>query len=121
MIILNSLLQEGFAILIVGIVIVFISLIILFLVYNFIVPAVLNYSNSRRKAWLEQAKSRENARAQAQYDSGEEMAAVSAAVYIFMEETHDEENVILTINKTVKNYSPWSSKIYTTHNLPNRG
>ena len=51
------------------------------------------------------------------YRTGEEITAIAAAIYMFIEETHDEENAILTISKSSKNYSPWSSKIYATHNL----
>jgi hypothetical protein len=32
--------------------------------------------------------------------------------------THDYENTILTINKTARTYSPWSSKIYTLRETP---
>ena len=46
------------------------------------------------------------------------MAAVAAAIYIFLAQNHDEENAILTINKARKDYSPWSSKIYMTHHVP---
>lgn len=121
MIILNSQLQEGFIILFVGIAIVFIALVLLFLVYNFLVPALLSYGYVKRKQWLEKSNNHQEKSNTSLYDSGEEMAAVSAAVHLFLDEIHDEENAILTIGKTVKNYSPWSSKIYTTHRFANRG
>ncbi|MDR1724936.1 MAG: OadG family protein [Bacteroidales bacterium] len=44
--------------------------------------------------------------------SGEEYAAIAAALYMYNEDLHDEENTILTINKVAKVYSPWSSKMY---------
>lgn len=44
--------------------------------------------------------------------SGEEFAAIAAAIYMYNSELHDEENTILTINKVQKTYSPWSSKLY---------
>ena len=34
--------------------------------------------------------------------------------------THDSENTILTINKVKRAYSPWSSKIYSLREVPNR-
>ncbi|MBR1774957.1 MAG: OadG family protein [Bacteroidales bacterium] len=44
--------------------------------------------------------------------SGEALAAISAAIHLYNEELHDEENTILTIVKVEKRYSPWSSKIH---------
>jgi Na+-transporting methylmalonyl-CoA/oxaloacetate decarboxylase gamma subunit len=44
--------------------------------------------------------------------SGEALAAISAAIHLYNEELHDEENTVLTIVKVEKRYSPWSSKIY---------
>ncbi len=44
--------------------------------------------------------------------AGEVMAAISAAIYMYNDELHDEENAILTINKVNRRYSPWSSKIH---------
>ena len=44
--------------------------------------------------------------------SGEALAAISAAIHLYNEELHDEENTILTIVKVEKRYSPWISKIH---------
>ena len=44
--------------------------------------------------------------------SGEEFAAIAAAIHLYNDEMHDEESTILTINKVAKAYSPWSSKLY---------
>jgi glutaconyl-CoA/methylmalonyl-CoA decarboxylase subunit delta len=51
---------------------------------------------------------------------GEETAAIAMAFYLFFDELHDEESGILTIKKTSKTYSPWSSKIYAVRNQFNR-
>jgi Na+-transporting methylmalonyl-CoA/oxaloacetate decarboxylase gamma subunit len=44
--------------------------------------------------------------------TGEENAAIAAALYLFFSELHDEEKYVMTIRKVSKSYSPWSSKIY---------
>ena len=44
--------------------------------------------------------------------TGEENAAIAAALYLFFSELHDEEKYVMTIRKVSKTYSPWSSKIY---------
>ena len=49
--------------------------------------------------------------------SGEVNAAISMALHLCMEDEHDEEDMVLTLKKVSKRYSPWSSKIYTVMNL----
>ena len=44
--------------------------------------------------------------------TGEENAAIAAALYLFFSELHDEEKYVMTIRKVAKTYSPWNSKIY---------
>ncbi len=50
--------------------------------------------------------------------SGEVNAAIAMALYLYQSELHDEENTVLTIHKVSRNYSPWSSKIYTLRKSP---
>lgn len=44
--------------------------------------------------------------------TGEINAAISMALYMYLEEQHDEEELVLTQEKVSRIYSPWSSKIY---------
>ncbi|MDR0659524.1 MAG: OadG family protein [Prevotellaceae bacterium] len=50
--------------------------------------------------------------------SGELYAAIAYALYLYQNEIHDEESAILTIDKVTRDYSPWSSKIYTLRQTP---
>lgn len=50
--------------------------------------------------------------------SGEVNAAIAMALYLYHSELHDNENTVLTIQKVSRNYSPWSSKIYTLRKSP---
>ena len=50
--------------------------------------------------------------------SGEVNAAIAMALYLYQNELHDFENTVLTIQKVSRNYSPWSSKIYTLRKTP---
>lgn len=52
--------------------------------------------------------------------SGEEAAAIAMALHEYMNDAHDVEDMILTINKVKRTYSPWSSKIYTLRQTPKR-
>ncbi|GHT49582.1 hypothetical protein FACS189440_15560 [Bacteroidia bacterium] len=51
--------------------------------------------------------------------SGDIFAAIAMAIYESTE-LHDVENTVLTIKNTARNYSPWSSKIYTLREMPNK-
>lgn len=44
--------------------------------------------------------------------SGDEMAAIALALYLYKNDLHDTESLTLTFNRISKTYSPWSSKIY---------
>jgi glutaconyl-CoA/methylmalonyl-CoA decarboxylase subunit delta len=45
--------------------------------------------------------------------TGEETyAAISLALHLYFKEAHDNEDLRITIQKSMKPYSPWSSKIY---------
>ena len=52
--------------------------------------------------------------------SGETNAAIAAAIHLYNEELHDEENTVLTINRISRTYSPWSSKIHGLNTYFNR-
>ena len=52
--------------------------------------------------------------------TGEETAAIAMALHEYLNDAHDVEDMILTINKVKRTYSPWSSKIYTLCQTPKR-
>lgn len=52
-------------------------------------------------------------------DSGEEIAAIVMALHEHLN-SHDNESHVLTINKVKRAYSPWSSKIYNMRQIPKR-
>jgi hypothetical protein len=45
-------------------------------------------------------------------NESEVMAAIAVALYLNSKEMHDVETLKLTINKSSRPYTPWSSKIY---------
>lgn len=52
---------------------------------------------------------------------GEVNAAIATAIYMHLNELHDEESNIVTIQSISRRYSPWSSKIYSMRNNPGKG
>lgn len=115
MILLDINMEEGLIILLIGMLIVFTSLLLLFAIFHYMMPSILEVHSQKPKTSEEKAAPVVN-----DYTTGEEIAAVSTAIYVFLEEAHDEENAILTINQKPKSYSPWSSKIYATHHFGDR-
>lgn len=106
--------EKGLIILIIGMGIVFMGLVLLHQVFQHIVPFAL--SIGKKKVQVPEINTGDQP-AKQYSRTGEEITAIAAAVHLFMEEAHDEENAILTISSSSKNYSPWSSKIYATHHL----
>jgi Na+-transporting methylmalonyl-CoA/oxaloacetate decarboxylase gamma subunit len=108
-----SRINEGYLILISGLVIVFGALLLLSLFFKYGLPALLFVYRVIIKGPDKKIKD-------IQIDSdrkftGEEAAAIAAAVHLYLNEQHDVENPILTIRQAKKSYSPWSSKIYSTY------
>lgn len=112
-------------IMVIGYVVVFLVLLLLFTVFNNI-PRILDIPKNIRKRREKRAK----AEAQAANGGSEELeesaipgevnAAIAAALHMYFNEMHDEESTVLTIDKVSRRYSPWSSKIYSVMNYPKR-
>lgn len=115
---LSNITDEGVIIAITGYVIVFSALLLLFFVFNNLPKLIyLNLRNRQRKLGKRDEEIKEEVNLNI---SGEVNAAISTALYLYFTEMHDEESNIVTIKKVSRAYSPWSSKIYTVHNLYQR-
>lgn len=103
----------GIGMTVIGYVIVFLALLLLYIVfYNLTRLLTSSLRRSLRKDGhlLEKGQSLEI--------SGEVNAAIAAALYLYYNELHDQENTVLTINRVSRAYSPWSSKIYSLRQYP---
>ncbi len=101
---------------IVGYLVVFIALVLLYFVFNNL-PSVL--SMDLRKLILGK-NDRETALSKEEEVkvTGEINAAIAMAIFLYVNELHDEESGVITIKKISKRYSPWSSKIYGLRQYP---
>lgn len=99
--------------------IVFLALILLYFSFKFV--GNRSVKNNKRKA-AEAAGTVVSENEESQDSTAEQLAAIAAALHKYFEESevHDFENTILTINKVARNYSPWSSKIYTLRETPQK-
>lgn len=97
--------------------VVFLGLLILFLVFKQIGNAAIRASKKNaKKAAGEGVVVADNAGT----ESGEIFAAIATALYEMSDDNHDIENTVLTIRKVQRSYSPWSSKIYSLRQAPNK-
>jgi Na+-transporting methylmalonyl-CoA/oxaloacetate decarboxylase gamma subunit len=106
--------NEGYVVLITGLLIVFSSLLILSLFFKYGLPVMLYVYKIITKR-----KDKKISEIKVEADknfTGEIAAAIGAAVHLYLDQQHDHENAILTIKQVKKPYSPWSSKIYGTQN-----
>jgi len=110
--------SQTWIITLVGWVIVFLALVALIIVFSTI-PKLLSFN--LRSIMKKKGEPREVSTSK-KILTGDENAAISMALYLFFNELHDEESRVITIKRTERRYSPWSSKIYgmTNYNFPTR-
>ncbi|MDR2926977.1 MAG: OadG family protein [Cytophagaceae bacterium] len=87
--------------------VVFLGLLLLYLVFKYVGKVLVGRQNVRKKSVLQREEI-----VSVGDTSGAVYAAISAAIHMYNDEQHDEENAVLTINKVSRTYSPWSSKIH---------
>jgi Na+-transporting methylmalonyl-CoA/oxaloacetate decarboxylase gamma subunit len=105
--------DEGYIILITGLIIVFGGLILLTLFFKFALPAMLDIYKVMKRVGNKKTIEISPKVDKRQF-TGEVAAAISVAIHMYLNKQHDHENAILTIKQARKLYSPWSSKIYGT-------
>ena len=102
-------------IVVVGIGIVFLSLLIVYWFFRYILTFILNFRfrSFARKKGIEPGE----ALTAKTIQSGEVNAAIAMALYQYFNELHDVESGVVTIKRVSRHYSPWSSKLYNMKNL----
>jgi glutaconyl-CoA/methylmalonyl-CoA decarboxylase subunit delta len=100
--------ENGLSLPLIGYLVVFFALIMLYFVFQNL-PKLVGIRSGRSKM-VEPTAAKEG---RLDMDiSGETNAAIGAALHLYFNELHDDENLTLTINKVSKRYTPWNSKIY---------
>lgn len=104
----------GIIIAVTAMMVVFLALIVLYRLFRFI--GHVNQGKLKRKP----RRTAANKTPEASDDvvSGEVVAAISAALYQYEDDTHDQESTILTIERISRRYSPWNSKIFNLRPTP---
>jgi Na+-transporting methylmalonyl-CoA/oxaloacetate decarboxylase gamma subunit len=107
----------GYGMTITAMLVVFFGLILLYLLFKLI--GKIAFSMSEKRAIKAAGYSKEEAKSRVS-ESGEVFAAIAMAISEITDEDHDAENMVLTMKNVERNYSPWSSKIYTLRELPKK-
>lgn len=105
----------GFGMSMIAMTVVFLSLILLYLVFKSTARAFS--IEGKKRSLIKQGKVDE-AKALPTDTSGEINAAIVMGLHLYMSELHDHEQTVLTIKKISRTYSPWSSKIYGLRRSP---
>ncbi len=102
---------DGLLISVVGYTVVLLALAALYYVFRYL-PRLLHL-RARLRLRREGKQSHEG---EELFIGGDVSAAIATALYLYLHEVHDEENVTMTIKKVSRAYSPWSSKIFGVTN-----
>lgn len=112
--------KEGFGMSLTAMSVVFAGLILLYLSFK-LVGNIAVKMGKRNAMKVHGITNKEEAKEQRfGKRSGEEFAAISMAMHEYFDDVHDIEDMIITINKVKRTYSPWSSKIYTLRETPRK-
>jgi glutaconyl-CoA/methylmalonyl-CoA decarboxylase subunit delta len=104
----------GLGIAAIGMGVVFMSLLLLYIVlYN--VSRLLVYRTKRSLQKQGKISAADDKEIQMDADVN---AAIAMGLYMYFQEEHDKESTVLTISRTSRSYSPWSSKIYGLRQYP---
>lgn len=109
LILLAGLGKFSFIVAFVGYMVVFFALVLLFVIFNN-VPKL--YHIQIRKKLRRKGKGHGEEEDCCMNISGETNAAIGLALHMYFNELHDHEDMVITIDKVSRRYSPWSSKIY---------
>lgn len=112
--------ESGVGMAIIAMSVVFMGLILLYVSFKIVgnIAVKLGKKNAMKATGItDKAEAKEK---NLGHHSGEETAAIAMALHEYFNDAHDVEDMILTINKVKRTYSPWSSKIYTLRQDPRR-
>lgn len=116
----NSEVSNIYMIALFGIIIVMISLVVIYFFMQF-VTWVIKYLKYRQLKTVRKKKNKlRMIKIEDNCPDMKTVLAISTAIHMEMKYKMEEENAILTINKLIRPYSPWSSKILSMRKVPDR-
>jgi Na+-transporting methylmalonyl-CoA/oxaloacetate decarboxylase gamma subunit len=108
---------RGAVISVIAMSVVFSLLIILFICFKQL--AKFHVRTSRKKAAAAHGVDIDNQEIQhVGEETGDIYAAIALAIQLYQDDIHDLEDMVVTIEREDKIYSPWSSKVQTLRQIP---
>lgn len=104
----------GIGLTFIGLSVVFLSLLILYIMF-FNITRLINLKFNKKEKLVKEEKIKFSI---SMKPEDEVYAAIGLAIHLHFSELHDKESAVLTINKVARTYSPWSSKIYGLRQFP---
>ncbi|MBK8806091.1 MAG: OadG family protein [Bacteroidales bacterium] len=108
-------LSEGWLMLAIGMGVTFTVLAILFLVFSQLKNLVTLFDGTHKKTKTVDVTSQSKSKNPEL--TADVNAAISMALYYYLNDQHDHESEVVTIKAQQRKYSPWSSKIYGLNNI----
>lgn len=104
----------GIGLTVVAVVVVFFALICIALILLGFGKAIISVQDKKaNKSVAAAAKNGETIVSHKSADTaGEVYAAIAAAIYLYNEELHDDEDAVITIQKVERAWTPWNAKFY---------
>lgn len=102
----------GFAMVLV----ILILLVLLLVLWEKILAFFTSLKRKKQKQELEKTRI-DNRILREDFADPNDIAAISAAIYMYFSELHDSESNVITIESTDRYYSPWSSKVHGMKHL----
>ncbi|MBQ0015516.1 MAG: OadG family protein [Bacteroidales bacterium] len=104
----------GVGLTVVAVLVVFFALVCIAVILNLFGKSITKFQNrSANKA------AGNNVVVKTEDTAGDVYAAIAAALYMYDEELHDEEDTIITIQKVERSWTPWNAKYYNMNHFFN--
>ena len=105
----------------VAVAVVFLALVCIFLLISGS-GKLITSAEERRKNKAAKPKSDKAIKPVSEGSAAEEevYAAIAAAIHLYNDELHDEEDTVITIQKVEREWTPWNAKYYNMNHYFNR-
>ncbi len=104
---------HGLGLTVVAVVVVFAALICIAIIIGLFGKTIQKSQDKRAKSDAESKGQPIETVVPSKDISGDVYAAIVAAIYLYEEELHDEEDTVLTISKVERAWTPWNAKFYS--------
>ncbi|MCR5445631.1 MAG: OadG family protein [Bacteroidales bacterium] len=103
----------------VAVAVVFLALVCIFLLISGSGKLIMSAEERSKKKGAEKKAPAIKPVSQGSSTEDETMAAIAAAIYLYNNELHDEEDTVITIQKVEREWTPWNAKYYNMNHYFN--